>query len=107
MKGVDEGKYAFENPYMNNSYSQNGYFIAEIRELDETKVEILKKYGSILIDKLKEKGKYSVEQTNYGFKLMRKVNQERDYTEDWDEWSAFSRLLYDELKGFFDNESYE
>lgn len=106
MKGVDDGKYVFQNPYMNDSYSQsNGYFIAEIREPDEKKAEILKKYGIILLRKLKDKGNYSIEQTGYGFKLMRKVNENKDYTEDWDEWAAFSELLHKELEEFFKNEN--
>ena len=107
MKGIDEGKYSFKNPYMNDAFSQsNGYFIADIREPDEDKVKILQKYGIILLEKLKEKGKYSIEQTGQGFKLMRKVNQDKDYTEDWDEWAAFSELLHHELEEFFSNEDF-
>lgn len=102
MKGVDDGKYAYKNPYMNDAFSQsNGYFIAEIREPNEEKVKILQKYGIILLNKLKDKGKYSIEQTGQGFRLMRKVREDKDYTQDWDEWAAFSQLLHQELEAFF------
>ncbi|NIP29867.1 MAG: hypothetical protein GTO02_06375 [Candidatus Dadabacteria bacterium] len=105
MKGVDDSKYSFKNPYMNEAFSQrNGYFIAEIREHDLNKVRILQKYGIILLKKLKEKGKYSIEETKHGFKLMRKVNEDKNYTDDWDEWAEFSNLLYQELTSFFEDD---
>lgn len=102
MKGVNEGKYVYRNPYMNDAFSQsNGYFIAEIREADRDKVRVLHKYGIILLRKLREKGNYSIEETSFGFKLMRKVNEEKNYIDDWDEWAAFSEMLHRELEIFF------
>ena len=103
MKGVDDDKYVFKNPYMNDAFSQsNGFFVAEIREFEKDKIELLQKYSEILIEKLKEKGEFSLERTEHGFRLMRRVNENKDYTADWDEWAAFSDLLYQELVSYFE-----
>lgn len=105
MKGEDENKYIYKNPYMNYAFSQsNGYFIAEIRESDDHKIQLLQKYSNILLKKLNKEGNYSIEHTQLGFKLKKKVDVDKEYTEDWDEWVEFSRELYEELEEFFENE---
>lgn len=106
MKPEGNKSHIFDNPYMNSACSNTEqYFIAEIRDSDNHKIELLQKYANILLDKFYEAGNYSVENTQLGFRLKRKVNTNNNYTEEWDGWVKFSTLLHKELETFFEKEA--
>ncbi len=73
-------------------------FVGEFREGDKAKLKLLKRYVEILESKLTEEHKFKIEHTNYGFKLLRPVDQNKDYMEDWEEWVVFTRQILVELK---------
>lgn len=103
MKAEDLSTTVFRNSMMDIPSAQvNGFFIAELRESDKEKVKLLHKYAEILIKKLNESSNdYTVEYTNLGFKLKRRVNEEKEYMSEWENWVEFSRELYEELQSFF------
>lgn len=80
----------------------NGYFIAEYREAVEEKILILHKYSSILEKKLQKVGYFLVENYNNGIIVKKKVDESRDYTDEWEEWVEFSNVLLEEFESFFD-----
>ena len=105
MKADDMNRTKFRNLQMDMPATQtNGYFVAEIRDSDSEKIELLKKYGDILLKKLNTKRNYAIEYTDIGFKLKKQVDYDKDYMEEWENWVEFSRELYDELETFFENE---
>ncbi|MGB2692878.1 MAG: hypothetical protein WBB48_05465 [Thermodesulfobacteriota bacterium] len=73
-------------------------FVAEFREGDTVKLKLLKRYVEILENKLTKDHGFKIENTNYGFKLLRPVDQNKDYMEDWEEWVVFTRQILIELK---------
>jgi hypothetical protein len=73
-------------------------FVAEFREGDTVKLKLLKRYVEILENKLTENDGFKIEHTNYGFKLLKPVDQNKDYMEDWEEWVVFTRQILVELK---------
>ena len=102
MKAEDMNRTKFRNLQMDMPATQtNGYFVAEIRDSDSEKIELLKKYGEILLKKLNTKRNFAIEYTAIGFKLKKQVDYEKDYMEEWDEWVEFSRELYEQLEEFF------
>lgn len=105
MKADDMNRTRFRNLQMDMPATQtNGYFIAEIRDSDREKIEMLKKYGEILLKKLNTRRNFAIEYTDIGFKLKKQVDNEKDYMEEWESWVEFSRELYNELETFFENE---
>ena len=75
-------------------------FVGEFREGNKEKLNLLKRYAEVLESKLKEEDGYKIEHTNYGFKLLRPVDSNKDYMEDWEEWVVFTRQLLVELRRF-------
>lgn len=73
-------------------------FVAEFREGDKDKLQLLNRYVDILETKLNENDQFHIEHTNYGFKLLKPVDPDKDYMELWEEWVVFTRVLLDELK---------
>jgi len=105
MKADDMRRTKFRNLQMDMPDTQiNGHFIAEIREAELDKIDLLKKYGEILLKKLNSKRNYAIEYTEHGFKLKKMVDYDKDYMEEWDGWVEFSRELYEQLKEFFEEE---
>ncbi len=80
----------------------NGYFIAEYREADEAKILILHKYSSMLEKKLQQVGYFLVENFNNGIIVKKKVDESREYMDEWEEWVEFSNNLLEEFESFFD-----
>ncbi|NIP31780.1 MAG: hypothetical protein GTN99_10060 [Candidatus Dadabacteria bacterium] len=76
----------------------NPFFIAEIREDEPDKLELLFKYEDLLRDKLINDDKYIIERTNYGIKIKKKVDETKDYMDEWNEWTEFSNMIYNQLK---------
>ena len=104
MKADDLNRTKFRNLQMDMPSTQvNGYFVAEIRDSDDERIELLKKYGEILLKKLNTKGEFAIEYTEIGFKLKKQVDYEKGYMEEWENWVSFSRELYEELETFFEN----
>ncbi len=105
MKADNMRRTKFRNLQMDMPDTQiNGHFIAEIREAELDKIDLLKKYGEILLKKLNSKRNYAIEYTEHGFKLKKMVDYDKDYMEEWDGWVEFSRELYEQLKEFFEEE---
>lgn len=106
MKAENINKTVYRNSQMDLPATQtNGYFIADLRESEEDKIELLQKYAAILLKKLNNSGNYAVEYTPLGFKLKRKVKEDKEYMEEWENWVEFSRELYQELETYFEEES--
>ncbi len=76
----------------------NPFFIAEIREDEPDKLEILYKYEDLLRDKFINDDKYIIERTNIGIKIKKKVDETKDYMDEWNEWTEFSNMIYKQLK---------
>ncbi len=76
----------------------NPYFIAEIREDDVNKLELLYKYDNLLREKLDGEEEYILERTNIGIKIKQKVDETKDYMEEWDKWTKFSYMIFAQLK---------
>ncbi len=105
MKADDMNRTKFRNLQMDMPATQvNGYFVAEIRDSDSETISMLKKYGDILLKKLNKNGNFAIEYTEIGFKLKKRVDSEKNYMKEWEEWVTFSRELYEGLETFFDNE---
>lgn len=101
MKAQDMNTTVFRNSMMDIPSAQsNGFFIAELRESSEQRVKLLHRYAEILIKKLNTNGEYGVEYTSIGFKLKRRVDEDKEYMEEWEKWVQFSRDLYEELENF-------
>jgi hypothetical protein len=102
-ESINKGIYFHESNIMQMPTAQSqGYFIAEFREGDEEKLKLLKKYVEILRSKLYGDDEFHVEDTNIGFKLLKKVDEDIEYMEAWAKWVAFSRNLLKELKEILD-----
>ncbi|MFI5324271.1 MAG: hypothetical protein ACHQ6U_12270 [Thermodesulfobacteriota bacterium] len=100
---LNKGIYFLESNIMQMPTAQSqGYFIAEFREGNEEKLKLLKKYVEILRSKLDGDDEFHVEDTNIGFKLLRKVDEDMEYMEAWAEWVTFSRNLLKDLEEIVD-----
>jgi hypothetical protein len=76
----------------------NPYFIAEIREDDPDKLELLFKYEGLLKNKLLNDDEYIIEHTSIGFKIKKRVDESKDYMEEWEKWTNLSTMIFKELK---------
>ena len=96
---LNKGIYFKESNFMQMPTAQSaGYFIAEFREADDEKLEILNRYADILQQKLQDDQEHYLELTSIGFKLYKKVDEDAEYMEEWAEWVIFARKLLRELK---------
>ena len=96
---INKGIYFKESTIMQMPTAQSGgHFVAEYREGDEEKLELLKRYVEILKQKLNGKEDFLVQETTYGFKLLKPVDNDADYMDLWAEWVRFTRGLLRELK---------
>ncbi|MER3445636.1 MAG: hypothetical protein C4291_01845 [Candidatus Dadabacteria bacterium] len=73
-----------------------GYFIAEFRESDRGKLDLLKRYAEILKDRL-DGNNFKIDLTSYGFMVKKRVDEDTPYMEAWERWVNFSRMIYNEL----------
>lgn len=73
------------------------YFIMELREDNEEKLKLLKQYAEILRKKFDKDEQLLIEQTGIGIILKKKVDENVEYMEAWENWVALSRRVYDEL----------
>lgn len=100
---LNKGIYFQESNIMQMPTAQEkGYFIAEFREGDEDKLRLLKKYGEILRQKLEGDKVFQVEDTNIGFKLLKRVEEDKEYMDAWADWVIFSRNLLRQLEEIVD-----
>ncbi len=100
---INKGIYFQESNIMQMPTAQSkGYFIAEFREGSGEKLRMLKRYGEILKQKLHGDEAFQIEDTNIGFKLLKKVEEDKEYMEAWGEWVSFSRKLFRELEEIVD-----
>lgn len=105
MKAEDINPTMFKHMTMDMPSSKtNGYFLAEIRDSDTEKVEILHRYSTILESKLQNLGFFLVENTNNGIIVRKKVDETKDYMTEWEEWVEFSRNLFEDLEAFFEED---
>ena len=96
---LNKGIYFEKSSFMQMPTAQTAEkFIAEFREGDEVKLKLLNRYVEILEKKLNEDDNFQIEHTNYGFKLLKPVDQNKDYIEEWDKWVVFARQILVELK---------
>ncbi len=100
---INKGIYFKESNIMQMPTAQSaGVFIAEFREGNEEKLKLLQRYVDILQKKLDGDQEYYLEPTPIGFKLCKKVEEDVEYMEAWEEWVKFSRNLLRELKEIVD-----
>ncbi len=96
---LNKGIYFKESSIMQMPTAQSGgHFVAEYREGDEEKLQLLNRYVDILKQKLNGKEDFFVQQTSYGFKLLKPVDNDMEYMEAWEDWVKFTRGLLRELK---------
>lgn len=100
---INKGIYFQESNIMQMPTAQSkGYFIAEFREGSDEKLRLLKKYVDILRSKLEGDDEFHIEDTHIGFKLLKKVEEDKEYMEAWAEWVIFSRNLLRDLEEIVD-----
>lgn len=98
-ESLNPGIYIKDSNIMQMPTAQSsGYFIAEFREGDQDKLSLLMRYAEILKSKLEGDLEFFLELTDIGFKLHKKVDDDREYMEAWEDWVLFSRKLLRELK---------
>ncbi len=98
---LNKGIYFEKSTIMQMPTAQSdGYFIAEIREADDNKRELLRRYVDILREKLSSEEDYGLEITSLGFKLLKRVDEDIEYMDAWERWVRFTRTLYRELNDF-------
>ena len=73
------------------------FFIAEFRDDREEQLKHLMNYASILKERIDSRDDFFVEFTDLGFIVKKKVDESREYMDEWESWVSFSRNLYDEL----------
>lgn len=96
---INKGIYFKESSIMQMPTAQSGgHFVAEFREGDEEKLQLLNRYVYILKQKLNGKEDFFIQETNFGFKLLRPVDSDMEYMDAWADWVMFSRGLLRELK---------
>lgn len=59
----------------------NPFFIAEFREDEPDKLELLFKFEDLLRNKLINDNGYIIERTDIGIKIKKKVDEKKDYME--------------------------
>jgi len=69
-------------------------FVAEFREGNNEKLKLLYRYVEILENKLNEDDEFLIEHTNYGFKLLKPVDQDKDYMEAWQIMGGFYKKAF-------------
>lgn len=103
MKAEDINPTMFKHMTMDMPSSKtNGYFLAEIRDSDNKKVELLHRYSTILEGKLRNLGIFIVMNTSIGIVVKKKVDESKDYMVEWEKWVEFSRNIFEELESFFE-----
>lgn len=96
---INKGIYFEQSSFMQMPTARTGEtFVAEYREGDKEKLKLLQRYVEILENKLSEDDGFTIENTNYGFKLLKPVDQNKDYNEEWDKWVVIASSLLNELK---------
>lgn len=96
---INKGIYFKESSMMQMPTAQSdGHFVAEFREGDEDKLLIINRYVEILKQKLNGNEDLYVQETDYGFKLLKPVDYDQEYMDAWEEWVRFTRGLLRELK---------
>lgn len=96
---INKGIYFKESTFMQMPTAQSGgHFVAEYREGDTEKLQLLNRYVQILKQKLNGKEDFFIQETDYGFKLLKPVDYDQEYMEAWEDWVKFSRGLLRELK---------
>jgi len=73
------------------------YFILELREDNEDRLKLIKKYAEILSRKFDGDEEFLIEHTKIGIILKKKVDENIEYMEAWENWVVFSRRVYEEL----------
>ncbi len=76
----------------------NPFFIAEFREDEPDKLELLFRFEDLLRTKLINDDRYIIERTDIGIKIKMKVDEKKDYMEEWNEWTEFSNMIFKQLK---------
>ncbi len=77
--------------------TKNQYFIAEIRENDREKLKRIEGLIPMLEDEFSGNDNFVFERTRRGFKLMKKVDINREYMKEWEDWVRFSQSLFKEI----------
>ncbi|MCH7926437.1 MAG: hypothetical protein IID03_00405 [Candidatus Dadabacteria bacterium] len=95
---IQESLYIKCNMMQMPTAQTNPFFIAEIREDQAEKLEMLFRYEDLLRTKLIKDKKYIIERTDIGIKIKKKVDENKDYMEEWDEWTEFSEMIFNQLK---------
>lgn len=96
---INKGIYFEKSNVMQMPTARTGeVFIAEFREGNKEKLTLLKRYLEILEKKLGADKNFHIEHTKYGFKLLKPVDQDKDYMELWEEWVVFTRSILNDLK---------
>jgi hypothetical protein len=96
---INKGIYFKESAIMQMPTAQtSGHFVAEYREGDEEKLLLLNRYVDILKQKLSGKEDFFVQETSFGFKLLKPVDNDMEYMDAWADWVMFTRGLLRELK---------
>lgn len=96
---INKGIYFEKSTMMQMPTARNHeIFVAEFREGDKNKLSLLKRYVDILEKNLNQDTGFHIEHTNYGFKVLKPVDPEKDYMELWEQWVVFTRSLLNELK---------
>lgn len=73
------------------------YFIMELREDNEDTLKLIKQYAEILQKKFDRDEEFLIEHTNIGIILKKRVDENIEYMEAWENWVVFSRKVYEEL----------
>jgi len=73
------------------------FFIAEFREDREEQLKLLTNYARILQEKFDGDQDFLIEVTHLGFMIKKKVDENLEYMDEWENWVSFSRKLYEEL----------
>ena len=96
---LNKGIYFKESAIMQMPTAQSGgHFVAEYREGDEEKLNLLNRYLEILEQKLNGQEDFFIQHTTFGFKLLKPVDETLEYMDAWENWVVFTRGLLRELK---------
>lgn len=96
---INKGIYFEKSTMMQMPTARNHeVFVAEFREGDKEKLSLLMRYVEILEKNLNEDAGFFIENTNYGFKVLKPVDPDKDYMKLWEEWVVFTNKLLNELK---------
>ena len=85
------------------SPQNNGYFIANTggrRRKNTDPSQILLQY---LRKNSRKSGIFLWKKFNNGIIVKKKVDESRNYMDEWEEWVEFSNALLEEFESFFDN----